>query len=532
MLVKAITYICAFTGVLLSISYVLVVFLLLYSTVGTVIAVAGFGKRLMELQRTALAREATFRFSLVRVREHAESVAFYNGGEREQGSSDGLFANLVVTLLSQLKWLAGLQLFNSCFQYITFILPPLLIAPLYFDGTVEFGVIPQAGMAFSTIRHHLSLLANNLAQFASLGAEAARLTNLRDCLNESPVPPGEVILRKQLKTPAIDLKSNENSNAGTPGGIVSKFAGVVPLLTVESLTLRTPDGRRELVNELSLALKPGESLLIIGPSGCGKSSLLRCFAGLWGRGSGDISMIGNSRHLGKKPENDDVTAANENETAMQELLRNGGEEVAFVPQKPYMALFGSLREQLMFPVPVAPPPTADALGDDPMCPSRMGSQEERGISIGNNADYSSFSKNSFQNLPVQSFRDALDQAALGELMVRFQLDDKIAWEDVLSLGQQQRLTLARLFLKSNIKLAFLDEATSACDSETEQKVYEAVRSHVPTYISIAHRVRSLVKFHTHVLACEPGPDGKNNWVFMTSEQFMKKQKDRGNEDFA
>merc|ERR1712023_433684 len=90
--------------------------------------------------------------------------------------------------------------------------------------------------------------------------------------------------------------------------------------------------------------------------------------------------------------------------------------------------------------------------------------------------------------------------------------------DVLSLGQQQRLTLARLFLREKVSLAFLDEATSACDSRTEQIVYSAVKKHVPTFISIAHRVRTLLKFHTHVLQCEVVND-RNKWTFMTAAQY-------------
>eukprot|EP00471_Norrisiella_sphaerica_P008019 CAMPEP_0184499050 /NCGR_PEP_ID=MMETSP0113_2-20130426/40518_1 /TAXON_ID=91329 /ORGANISM="Norrisiella sphaerica, Strain BC52" /LENGTH=784 /DNA_ID=CAMNT_0026886817 /DNA_START=200 /DNA_END=2554 /DNA_ORIENTATION=- len=552
LLVKAIAYISAFTGVLFSISSALVIFLLFYSTVGVVIAVYCFGRKLMELQRTALEREATFRFSLVRVRENAESVAFYDGGTREHKGSTGLFGSLLTTLLSQIKWLAGLQFFNTNFQYITFVLPPLIIAPLYFEGKVDFGVIPQASMAFGTIRSNLALLANNLATFASLGATAARLTNLRDALKEAPVPEGELIVRKQLKLDEANSESKKGEKKGVStsfdkdkNGMELEMHDVAITdskakhhrqedqvlanpegysLRVENLTLKTPDGRRLLVANLSLSLKPGNSLLIVGPSGCGKSSLLRCFAGLWGRGAGMVAMLGSAPNLGLAPCEDDEVSSESKENISESKSEGSLEQTtAFVPQKPYMALFGTLKEQLVFPTPIKKQRKAAPLGQDPLGPSRHASTESQIKVSSSGGLYKAIDiEGDGVNIPHHKYKKALEAAALGELMDRHNLDDKIAWEDVLSLGQQQRLTLARLFLRDKISLAFLDEATSACDSTTEQTVYSAIQKHIPTYISIAHRVRSLLKFHTHVLQCQTIGE-TNRWTFMTASEFKSRQ---------
>jgi putative ATP-binding cassette transporter len=59
-------------------------------------------------------------------------------------------------------------------------------------------------------------------------------------------------------------------------------------LSLQHLTLQTPNYKITLVNDLSIELQPGEGLLIMGASGCGKSSILRAIAGLWNSGTGTI----------------------------------------------------------------------------------------------------------------------------------------------------------------------------------------------------------------------------------------------------
>jgi putative ATP-binding cassette transporter len=78
--------ILGFIGVLWSIAPELVYFLGLYSAIGTVVTVYGFGKHLMSLKFQALQKEANFRYSLVRVRDNVESIAFYRG-ERYEAST-------------------------------------------------------------------------------------------------------------------------------------------------------------------------------------------------------------------------------------------------------------------------------------------------------------------------------------------------------------------------------------------------------------------------------------------------------------
>jgi putative ATP-binding cassette transporter len=88
-------------------------------------------------------------------------------------------------------------------------------------------------------------------------------------------------------------------------------------LSLERVTLHTPNRERILVKDLSIAIAPGEGLMIVGTSGTGKSSLLRAIAGLWYCGSGVIT-------------------------------RPPPQDILFLPQQPYM-LLGTLRSQLLYP---------------------------------------------------------------------------------------------------------------------------------------------------------------------------------------
>jgi len=137
------------------------------------------------------------------------------------------------------------------------------------------------------------------------------------------------------------------------------------------------------------------------------------------------------------------------------LERPALKHLMFLPQRPYMVP-GNLRDQLRYP------------------------------------DHNG-------NVDDDTIRRIVEQVNLSDVLVRVDgdLERVIDWTNVLSLGEQQRVAFARLFLRQP-KFAFLDEATSALDEDNQSRLYGLLRASGIGFISVGHR-ETLRPFHEHVL---------------------------------
>ncbi|MBG1266519.1 ABC transporter ATP-binding protein/permease [Nostoc sp. WHI] len=136
------------------------------------------------------------------------------------------------------------------------------------------------------------------------------------------------------------------------------------------------------------------------------------------------------------------------------LVRPSLEEILFLPQRPYMIL-GTLREQLLYP-------------------------------------------NRNRQLTDLELEQVLQQVNLQDLPARVGgFDANVYWENILSLGEQQRLAFARV-LVTRPRYIILDEATSALDLNNEDSLYQQLRQAETTFISVGHR-QSLLNYHQLVL---------------------------------
>lgn len=84
------------------------------------------------------ATEADLRYGLVRVRENAESIAFYSGSSSEVGLLLGRLGKVVGNYRSLLTASRNLDFFQSAYRYIIILLPAAVVAPLFFQVHAAF----------------------------------------------------------------------------------------------------------------------------------------------------------------------------------------------------------------------------------------------------------------------------------------------------------------------------------------------------------------------------------------------------------
>ena len=281
----------SFTAILYTISKALTVGLLIYALFGTTVAIIA-GRQMIKINYDQLRLEADFRYGMVHVRNNAESIAFYRGEGLEQQQVGRRLLTAIRNFDLLIIWQSLIDLFQLGYNYFTRIVPYMIVAPLYFAGETDFGTFSQAAIAFSQVLTALSLVTNRIEQISEFAASINRLGTFYERMDD----------------PAAPQKRKHQHEIET---------AISPQLSLDNLTIFTPNSEQTLVENLSLQIEPNDRLLIVGASGCGKSSLLRAIAGLWTNGQGQIA-------------------------------RPDINEMLFLPQRPYM-LLGTLREQLIYP---------------------------------------------------------------------------------------------------------------------------------------------------------------------------------------
>lgn len=261
---------------------------LLYSVIGTYITHI-VGRKLVKINFIQQKYEADFRFSMIRLRESAESVAFYRGEAQEGSVFKQRFKMLLDNFWKLVNKQKQLVFLNSGYSQIAIIFPFVVAMNRYLTKEVTLGGLMQVASAFGRVQDSLSYFVDMYSSIAQWQAVVMRLTCFGHHMHDV-------------------CQQAERFH-------VERFAAA-DVVEVDNMQINLPDGK-PLLENISFTLHPGHNVLIKGVSGSGKSTLLRAISGIWPFVDGKIFL----------PERD---------------------KLMFIPQKSYLPL-GTLRAALNYP---------------------------------------------------------------------------------------------------------------------------------------------------------------------------------------
>ncbi len=281
-------------GAMVTIPGFLVIAALIYAVTASGL-MALIGRRFIAVSEGVSQAEADYRYALTRVRENGESIALM-GGEKEERS--GLDRSLK-QVLSQWLALCGQHMRTTIVSQgsglIAPVVPLILCAPKYLDGSMSLGTVMQAVSAFTIVQGAFGWLVDNYPRLADWSAAARRIASL-----------------------IVSLDALERAETGDGLGRIQRGESADAAVRLRDLSVTLDDGTA-VIDDAEVAIQPGERVLVAGESGTGKSVLIRAIAGLWPWGDGSIEV-------------------------------KAGAKLFMLPQRPYVPT-GTLRRAAAYPAP-------------------------------------------------------------------------------------------------------------------------------------------------------------------------------------
>ncbi|MDT9678255.1 ABC transporter ATP-binding protein/permease [Pseudomonas sp. JV414] len=259
---------------------------LVYAILGTGVAF-WLGRALPSLNFMQQRREADFRFSLIRLRENADSVAQYRGEALENARFNQRLEAALENFWALVKKQKLIMGYSTFYLNSATVIPMFIMAPKFFAGAFPLGRLTQISAAFGEVHAAIAYLVSVFPELSEWKSVIDRLIGFQERLDN------------------VEVQSKVRLGQQTSG------------LDIKDLDIWLPNGR-QLFKGFNLSLEPGDSLLISAPSGYGKSTLIRTITGLWHHASGSTCY--------------------------------DRERALTLSQKPYLPL-GSLREALWYPNP-------------------------------------------------------------------------------------------------------------------------------------------------------------------------------------
>lgn len=251
---------------------------LIYSVISTLIAHL-VGRKLKNLNIDRQHREADYRAALLRVRDHAEQIAFYNGGEAETGRLKQRYLRIRDNWRRLTNCEFRQETFWATYVRISIFIPILATLPMYLAKTMTFGDMMQTRTSFARVQDSFGWFTDSYRRLIEWAAVVERLSGFQTALEQV-----EQEGRSPASEPAPTLNNRRHSG----------------ILALQNLTVHTQTGSPLLTN-INLEAHAPEWVLLEGRSGIGKSTLLRALAGLWPYYQGSFALDGSLLFLPQLP---------------------------------------------------------------------------------------------------------------------------------------------------------------------------------------------------------------------------------------
>ena len=258
-------------------------------------AMVWIGRRYVVASEKKMQAEAELRYFLTRLRENGESIALIAGEDEEKIGLTKALGNVINRWREIMRQYMRTTSVAQTSFLVAPVIPVILSAPKFLDGSMSLGQVMQAASAFVTVQTAFNWLVDNYPRFADWSASARRVASL-----------------------LVSLDGLEKADASEGFGRIKRGdakEGVALHLKDVSVTL---DNGVVVVGDAEVEIAPGEKVLFVGESGSGKSTLVRAIAGLWPWGEGEIRL-------------------------------QRGAKMFLMPQRPYIPL-GTLRRAVIYPM--------------------------------------------------------------------------------------------------------------------------------------------------------------------------------------
>lgn len=240
---------------------------LLYVIIGMIFTML-LGKPLSKLNQQQRQLESIFRANINRIKEHNESIRSYQGENFEFNNAmfnyKSITKNIFAIGVAQTK----LRIFRSGYNQIGFIIPLLIVSPLFFAKEIMFGAVMQVNAACEQIKLSLFYFLEAVNNIMLINGLHERLSDFASFIELANSKPNQ-----------INIEYTKHR-----------------IFSIKNYSINLPNNNT-IINNLSLNLIKGDRLIIDGNSGSGKSTILKSLFGIWPFSKGNLLIEKNAKLL-------------------------------------------------------------------------------------------------------------------------------------------------------------------------------------------------------------------------------------------